>query len=402
MRGANPYRPQPGGQPPALVGRDLELAAVRLMLRSAREGGPLRPTVFVGLRGMGKTALLRRAVRDAQADGAVAIQIEASGSVPLATALADGIATALRDVSFAARLRDTVDRLRGALPGATFDLPGEMGKIEIDLRGRAAEAPSLRGSLEALNVAARRRGSYVLIAIDEIQEATLDDLREVVMFVHQTAGTDEPAIFVGAGLTNSARHLHEARTYTERWRYPRLDPLSAAATRDALALPAQANGVAFSDDALDLLADETAGYPFFVQEYGSLIWALTDGPAIDADIVRAHFPMIRNELDEQFYAPRFVRLTGRECAYALTLASLGDGVHATRDVADAVNMRTSELSSIRNQLIKKEVLFAQAPGLIEFRMPLTRRYIERHRANLELRAAGSALIIESSLKGTTP
>ncbi|MEO6990198.1 MAG: hypothetical protein ABI346_00515 [Candidatus Baltobacteraceae bacterium] len=37
--------------------------------------------------------------------------------------------------------------------------------------------------------------------------------------------------------------------------------------------------------------------------------------------------------------------------------------------------------------MKKDVVYAPAGGLLEFRMPLTERYVERHRVELERRAA---------------
>jgi hypothetical protein len=390
MRRNNPYRPQPGGEPPLLVGRDAEIQTVETTLASAREGGPMRPTVIQGLRGMGKTALLRRFAAIAREDGAVVVSIEATTGVPMAGALAEGIADAKKQISLSARIRGAVDDIRRALPGASIDLPNDMGKIELDLRGGEHPLP-LKRALEDLNEAARRRGSYLVLAIDEIQEADLTDLRDIVVFVHATAGTPKPAVFLGAGLTNSAEHLHDAKTYTERYRFPRLGCLNEQDTRDAIAVPAHEKDVEFTEGALSLLVVETGGYPFFIQEYASVIWTFTDGPIIESGDVRERMLGIRKELDEQFYALRFGRLTNRECAYALAVASLGAGPQPVHKVAELFDMKSSELSSVRNQLIKKEVLFAEAPGTIEFRMPLTERYIERNRAALEARAHGSSI-----------
>jgi hypothetical protein len=211
------------------------------------------------------------------------------------------------------------------------------------------------------------------------------------MFVHARAGTTKPAVLLGAGLTNSAEHLHDAKTYTERWRYPRLECLNEQDTRDAIAVPAREKGVEFSDGALALLVAETGGYPFFIQKYASVLWTFTDGPIIEVGDVRDRMIGVRKDLDEQFYALRFGRLTNRECAYALAVASLGGGPQPVHKVAELFDMKSSDLSSVRNQLIKKEVLFAEAPGMIEFRMPLTERYIVRNRAALETRARGSSI-----------
>lgn len=389
MRTRNPYRPQPGGDPPLLVGRQAELETVATTLRSAREGGPMRPAVFVGLRGMGKTALLRRGAALAREDGAVVVSVEASEAEPLSRALAAGLERATREASLAVRLRDALGGLLKVLPSASYELPGHMGAIELDARGSNERVPFYR-ALTELNDAVRARDSYLVLALDEVQEATLHDLRELVMFIHETAGTNAPAVFLGAGLTNSAKHLHDARTYTERWRYPRLDLLAPADTRDAIAIPAKRRDVTFTDEALDALVAETAGYPFFIQEYASVIWAQTDGPLIDRAGVDRLFPFIRAELDDQFYAPRFARLTARECAYVLVVATLGDGPIPVHEIAQRFGVPSSALSSIRNQLLKKEVLFASAPGFVEFRMPLTARYIERNREALERRARGAS------------
>lgn len=339
---------------------------------------------------MGKTALLRRALAMARDDRAVVLEIEASPDMPLALSLADGLAAAKQHVSISARIRAVLDGLRRVMPSAALDLPSDMGTIELNLRSRETVAP-LRIALDDLNAAVRARDLYLVIAIDEIQEAAITDLREIIKVVHASAGTEAPIVFLGAGLTNSADRLHEARTYTERWRFPLLECLSLQEASDAIRLPAEARGVQFDSAALALIASETAGYPFFIQEYASVIWTTTSGPRITLNAVRAVIPGVQFDLDEQFYALRFKRLAPREVAYALALADLGDGPQAVHTLAAIFNARSQDLSSIRNQLIKKEVLFASAPGMIEFRMPLSARYVQRNRAALALRAAGVSL-----------
>jgi len=39
-----------------------------------------------------------------------------------------------------------------------------------------------------------------------------------------------------------------------------------------------------------------------------------------------------------------------------------------------------------------EMLFASAPGMIEFRMPLSARYVQRNRRQLDARASGVSLL----------
>ncbi len=62
----------------------------------------------------------------------------------------------------------------------------------------------------------------------------------------------------------------------------------------------------------DLLVAETGGYPFFIQEYASMVWMFTEGATIGVRDIEGRIAGIRTDLDEQFYAPRFARLTERE------------------------------------------------------------------------------------------
>jgi hypothetical protein len=65
----------------------------------------------------------------------------------------------------------------------------------------------------------------------------------------------------------------------------------------------------------------------------------------------------------------------------------GRGAHTVGEIASALGGVSEHLSSTRNQLVKKDVVYAPAGRLLEFRMPLTERYVERHRVELERRAA---------------
>jgi hypothetical protein len=385
----NPYRPAPGSVPPALVGRDGELGAARYAAGMTNAGGAAQPIVFTGLRGMGKTALLRRCVSEAEDSGAVVLYAEASPELRLAATLRRSLEHAKRQyASLRGKIKTAFEAAIRALPEATFELPHEMGGIKLN----AAPAPSDKRhesfveALETLNAEVRRHGRSLAFAVDEIQEGHIDDLRIIVRFVHLTAGTSEPVLFLGAGLPNSPAHLHAVRTYTERWRYFRIGLLSADETIEAMQLPAKERGVTFERPALARLVEETAGYPFFIQEYASAAWLQHKGFRVTLRDVEAVVPGVRKVLESSFYDERFRRLTPRECEYVLAMAALGDGPHTVGEIATRLGSTSEVLSSVRNQLIRKDVAYAPAGGALEFRMPLTGRYVERHRDELERRA----------------
>ena len=55
----NPYAPGAGQRPPELAGRDAELTAFDVALERVERGRPERSLVLTGLRGVGKTVLLK-------------------------------------------------------------------------------------------------------------------------------------------------------------------------------------------------------------------------------------------------------------------------------------------------------------------------------------------------------
>src|SRR5208282_300745 len=73
----NPYAPGAGTPPPELAGRDDLIERSAIALDRIRAGRSARSFILYGLRGVGKTVLLNRIERDAEARGLFAAKIEA-------------------------------------------------------------------------------------------------------------------------------------------------------------------------------------------------------------------------------------------------------------------------------------------------------------------------------------
>lgn len=381
----NPYRPAPGSEPPALAGRDAELSAVSLAMRLTESRGAAQPLIITGRRGMGKTVLLRRAVRDA-GPRAIVLSAEGSEHASLAASFRRSLERATADVtSMPERLKTAVRRVVQRLPKTSFALPHDMGAIAFEGHTEPEDLRPFPGAFYDLNAAAAKHERFIVIAIDEIQSVSIADLVPVIEFIHESAGTDQPALLLGAGLPNSRAHLHRLKTYTERWRYFRLDLLTDADARDVIARPARDRSVEIDDRALALLMAECEGYPFFLQEYGSAAWTTVRDGRISYDGAREIVPGVRRLLDESLYQSPFESLTEPELGYAFALARLGVGPQRVSEVAKALGQRVERINWIRNQLIKKEIVYVPVTGLVEFRLPLAERYLERNATMLERR-----------------
>ena len=141
--------------------------------------------------------------------------------------------------------------------------------------------------------------------------------------------------------------------------------------------PADDMGVGWAADATSAIADLSDGYPFFVQVWAYHTWnAARDEPISVADVERGG-PAARLALDISFFAARIARVPASEVAYVRVLASLGPGPHRSGEVASAAGRATSELSAIRDRLIKEGLVYAPRYGWIEFALPGFDAYVRR-------------------------
>jgi len=364
-----------------MVGREQETSLAYYATGLTAQSGAATPVVFTGRRGMGKTALLRRCVAEAKKMGGVVLAAEASPSASLSTLMRRSLETSKREfASLSDRIKGTLDAALRAMPEATFELPDKMGGVKLTAHEHVKDHERFRDVIEDLNAAIRKKGRFLVFAIDEIQMTHPASMQVLIEVIHQSAGTQQPILLMGAGLTNSASHLQNIRTYTERWRYATIDLLTPEQTIEAIQKPAKALGVTFESRALAKLVDETSGYPFFVQEYASASWIAHKGARVTLEDVERIAPGVRKDLELGYYDRSFRTLSPRELRYVMTLAEIGSGPASVGEIAAKLGMRTVDASSTRNRLVAKDVLSVPWTGVVEFRMPLAEIYIERNRA----------------------
>jgi hypothetical protein len=111
-----------------------------------------------------------------------------------------------------------------------------------------------------------------LVLVDELQEATSDDLIAVNTAVHQLGQADGPlpVTFVGAGLPSLPAQLAEATSYAERLHdYRPIGLLGEDAARAALVRPSLDHDVTWAADAITQALGIAGGYPYFLQAVGT-------------------------------------------------------------------------------------------------------------------------------------
>jgi len=191
-------------------------------------------------------------------------------------------------------------------------------------------------------------------------------------------------MFIGAGLPQIAALAGNAKSYSERlFNFPQMGPLEPTAAHAALVHPAEHEGVKFQQEAIEEILRATQGYPYFLQEWGFHVWnAAVKSPIRRADIERVT-PEIIAHLDANFFRVRFDRLTSLQQKYLRAMAELGAGPHKTGDIATTLGVETANVSTVRQQLIDKGMIWSQRYGETSFTVPMFDNFMKRQMPALE-------------------
>jgi hypothetical protein len=381
----NPYSPGAGRQPAALVGRDDQIAGWQVGLDRVGRGRTAQSVVLYGLRGVGKTVLLSNFAKAARDRDWISARIEAGSGRSLREALGEALHGPLADLARPSAGR----RLLGALKTmasfkASYDASGTWS-FGLDLSqasGGGADTGRLDTDLAKLfgdlSGAAREEGVGLAILIDEAQDLTTEELTAVCAAAHQ-AGQDEwPFLCALAGLPSLPRVLAEAKSYSERlFRFERIEQLGEQVAREALVKPAADEGVEWDGGALDFTVAETAGYPYFIQQFGQDTWNESPGPRIALADARVGAAQGGAALDNGFYRSRWDRATRSEQSYLRGMAVDGDGGSSSSEVARRLKKRPTSLGPTRANLIAKGLIYAPEHGVVAFTVPGMAGFIQR-------------------------
>ena len=382
----NPYSPGAGSPPPALVGRDGELDAFDIAVQRLALGRSSKSLMLTGLRGVGKTVLLREFGRIAQSHGWVHQHIEATEDTDFPEAVAMLVRKALLRLSTGDRIADRMSRAFGVLK--SFQVRWRLadgGDLTVGLDPVPGRADS--GMLDddfaelfsEVGEVARDRGVGVLFTIDEIQYLRLEHLAALIVGLHRVSQDQLPFTVAGAGLPSLPALAGEAKSYAERlFTFAVVDSLSPPEARAALTDPAEDEGVTWQHEALDRVVETTAGYPYFLQEFGKQAWdvAGSDREITGGDVDDA-VPLAVAELDTGFFRVRVDRTTDAERSYLTAMASLGPGPYASGDVAAAMGRTTTQVGPYRDALIKRGLCYSPRYGVIDFTVPMFDQFVRR-------------------------
>lgn len=362
----NPFKPTAGAEPPVLVGRE---RVVQDFCDGIEEGvgAPARLMRITGPRGSGKTVLLTELGDVAKTYGWTVIDVVASGN-----------------------LTDKIRRaLRGCSPRADVSLRANLGLISAQADFvEPIDQPDIR---EVLTEAATRltaKGNGLLVTVDEIQDGSEDEIRELAVAVQHLIRERQNIAFAFAGITTGVMNLINGRslTFLRRAKAEELAAIPVAEVADSFEKTFSQKGIDASDALINKMASATQGYAYLIQLVGYGVFAEAKRHAsesltvtekdCDNGIARAY-----RDFDDAVLLPALDELPQRAIEYLLAMTQ-DEEKSGTGTIARRMGLEPTQLTATRRLLIGRQVIEAPSRGLVRFAIPRLREYLVDNREEL--------------------
>lgn len=378
---ANPFKPTAGKMPPVLIDRhDIVDSFVEGLENGA--GAPGRLMLLTGQRGFGKTVMLTELARVAKEHGwVVAMDAASSG---LVGRLADGLRARGPRVA-----RANLSPSIGIAGLATLSVGGvELAPTATSLTLRQAIEDRLRKVED---------GKGVLIAVDESQAASRDDLVAVATAYQQVLQdldlSDEPddkkkgVALVLAALPQLTDELlnDEVLTFLRRSQQHVLAEVPMPDVRNAYVEVVRASGKTIQMDVADRAAEASLGYPYMVQLVGYYMWQSAQRRGSDQILLE---DVAQGEKDaslafqDAVCAPAYDGLSVTQREFLLAMVPDLPGSTRVSDVVGRTGKSLSWANKYRASLISDQVLVADGRGLVRLAIPHMGEYLARVAARL--------------------
>lgn len=367
--------------PPYLAGREREYEEFDRLLE---QDEILENLVLTGLRGVGKTVLLEtfkpRAIRRGWLWAAADLSESASISE---TALAERLLADLALVTSSATSHEVLAAVYTQTPGLVAD--------------------KIKATLEFAWEHLRKQGQHkVIFAYDEAQNLSdhagkdqfpLSVLLDVFQSI-QKKGI--PFMLVLAGLPTLFPKLVDARTYAERmFRVMALARLTEEESREAILKPIEVAEcpVNLTPDSVEIIAHESAGYPYFIQLICREVYDVFIRQHTDEESKAVPVEAIQHKLDADFFAGRWARITDRQRELLWVVANLEnpDEEFTILELTERGKalltkpFSPSHANQILASLAERGMIYKNRMGKYSFAVPLLGRFILRtHRAPDEI------------------
>lgn len=388
----SPFTPGVGLEPRYLAGREPYVTSYRQRLQFAQT--QQKNTLVVGLRGVGKSVLLKTFEKVALDQGYLPVLKEVSkrnnNEDELIQSLLADLALKLKGITLSKHRTSIALGKNTETVAEPVDMNHLLTKFHVCPGDKVDKLIGTLTYVSDLCLQLKLKGLVLLF--DEFQllqddpdkncysmSLLLDSISRI------QSSTSYPIHAVIAGLPTVVGKMAESKPHVERLfsNVADLGALDPEASRLAIFEPlAQTNqSDKFAPDLITFLTEITAGYPFFIQYFSNEAYENFQHSQITRSEFDTILPEINAKLDEHFYSPRFLSLTTKERAIVMVSSFIKSPFSPT-DLLAMVNERGGEISmgGIQQYLLalqEKNIIYKVRRGTYDYAIPLLQGFLGR-------------------------
>lgn len=357
-----------------MAGRDDVLEDVSITLDRLKNAAFSRSSIFVGLRGVGKTVLLNRVREMAEDRDFFTVFIEAHEEKKLPALLIPPLRKILLRLNTSDQVSEIARRGLRVLKSFASNFKTKFSVadgVEVELGILPEHGTADSGDLEhdlsellvAIAEAAKERSVPVCLLVDELQYLDEPEMSALIMALHQVSQRKLPFVMYAAGLPLILGLAGRSKSYSERlFTFPKISVLDEMSARQAIQKPVTALGVEIEASAVEAILEKTGRYPYFLQQWGYETWNIAQSAPISLKAVTDATARAIAQLDDSFFRVRFDRLTKREKDFMFAMVHVGGETQRSGDIAEELGVKATSIGPLRSSLIRKGMIYSPAHG----------------------------------------
>ena len=355
------FQPAFGNRPEKIVGRDGELYSV---LNGLKEpvGSRNRCILFLGQRGMGKTAMLLEIADRARTEGYIPARVTAHEGMPQSI---------IEQIQFNGSqfFKDEKRHLSGISAGA---LGFSFGLTFSD---EAKQQYGFRTKMSLLCDRLEDKGKGVLILIDEVH--TSPAMRDVASSFQELVGDRKNIAIVMAGLPYAVSSIlnDEVLTFLNRADKVELGAISCSAIKAYYENAFREMKIKCPDEILDEASEATHGLPYFMQLLGYYLTEYSgDRSVIDESVFNKARTSAEKDMDDNVFKPVISPLSNNDRAFLKAMAECSEPA-TTEELKNWLGNKGSSIQTYRKRLIEAGIIETPRRGELTFAIPYFREYL---------------------------
>lgn len=355
------FQPTFGNRPEQYIGRD---GVIKQFMEGLREpvGSRNRCTLFLGQRGMGKTALLLELSDRATKTGYVVARVTAHEGMPKAI-------IEQFQLNGSQYFNDEKRKMTGVTAGVLGFTLG------LTFSEAAERQYGFRSKMSLLCDKLAEKGKGALILIDEVRTSTA--MREVAAAYQELVGDKKNVAIAMAGLPHAVSSVlnDQVLTFLNRATKVELGLISTNLIRAYYERAFKTVGVKISDTLLDRAALATRGFPYLMQLIGYyLIQYTEEGGTVNSKIMDKVEKAAMSDMEDNVFKPILSPLSDNDLLFLKAMARQSDVV-TTAKLQSALGKKGPAIQPYRKRLLDAGVIESPRRGELVFAVPYLAEYL---------------------------